>query len=156
MAILLACFVERALLSWTPRVTWSAFGGVVTAFSIGWIVYVDHYLPEREPAREQRSFAMRVREHVSHPNMVLLFRAEAHELIFHLGRPFDRLMEWENLDIWACQPTPVYVIMTLKYAAERREHLEAGKLYPLLIQDAAAGRDPDDRFVLLCTKPPHS
>ena len=131
--------------------------GVVSlaiAMSVGWIVYIGWVMPKLEPARELRSFAYEARQRVPQPGLILIFRVDSHALVYHLGRPTERLWEWENLDIWACQPTKMYVIMPQSWAGQWQEFLEAGRLYPVLTTDDVAGMPHEDKLVLFCTQPP--
>jgi hypothetical protein len=155
-ALLFGCVGERWLLAAREqlRVRGLAAGAaVVAALAVGWAVYVEHLLPQWEPVREYRRFAAEVRRRVPRPGLVLLFRTEAHPLVYHVGRPFDRIMEWENLDIWACQPAPVYVVMPRDCAEEWPQYLEAGRLYPVVSTDDLAGGSHEHPLVLLCTRP---
>jgi 4-amino-4-deoxy-L-arabinose transferase-like glycosyltransferase len=155
-ALLLGCIGERWLLalgSWQRRVGIVAAGALTAACVIGWLVYVELYLPRREPERDFRRFAECVRQHVPPPGHVILFRVEAHPLVYHLGRPVDRIWEWENLDIWACQPAPLYVVMPESEAERWPQHLEAGRLYPVVSNSQLAGTLHTEPLVLLCTRP---
>src|SRR5262249_24183682 len=127
--------------------------GVTAACAIGWMVYVDVVLPRWEPSRELRQFAIEVRKRVPQPGQVLGFRVDSHHLVYHLGRPFERLWEWETLDIWACQPTAVYVVMPADCADAWPRFMEAGKLYPVLTTTDLAGEVHEHPLVLLCTRP---
>ena len=60
-------------------------------------------------------FAEEVRRRTS--GHVLFFRAEAHAVAFHVGRPLHTLLEWENLDAWAGKAYPTYVVMPADCAA---------------------------------------
>jgi hypothetical protein len=85
--------------------------------------------------------------------MVILFRVESHPFTYHVGRPWDRILEWENLDIWACQPVPIYVVMPAEEVGDWPRHLEAGRLYPVLSNSELAGTEHEQPLVLLCTRP---
>jgi hypothetical protein len=148
--------LERWL--FTARTLWrsiavGSIGCTVIASAAGWLMFVDVTLPARESTRELRSFAAEVRRRAPQPQMVLLFRTEAHALAYHLGKPSDRLMEWENLDIWACQPTPVHVIMPAEYAQQWPQFLEAGRLYRVTSTDMLAGGPHEEPLVLFSTQP---
>ncbi len=145
--------LSRSERSTIRRAALAAFAGVVLAAGVGWTVFVDQVLPRSEAAREQRRFADAVRERVPRPGLVLLFRTESHALVFHLGKSFDRIMEWENLDVWACQPAPVYVIMPAECVREWPRFLEAGKLFPVLSNEELAGGVHEEPLVLLCNRP---
>jgi 4-amino-4-deoxy-L-arabinose transferase-like glycosyltransferase len=154
-AILVGCVGERALGLLGQRGrrgVWLGLGGVAAACLAGWLVFVEAVLPRWEPQREYRRFAAEVRRHA--PGMVLLFRIDSHALAFHLGRPTDRIWEWENLDIWACQPVPVYVVMPAECVAEWPQFLEAGRLEPVVSNTELAGGPHEQPLVLLRSRPP--
>jgi hypothetical protein len=156
-ALWLACAIERSLGKVSEvwrRAAWVGVGAVALACAAGWLVHVHLVLPQWEAGREQRSFAAEVRCRVPAPAPVLLFRTEAHQLIFHLGPPVDRLMEWENLDIWLCRPETIYVVMPPGCAAEWRDHLEAGRLFPVLSNSELAGKEHEEPLVLMCNRDP--
>jgi 4-amino-4-deoxy-L-arabinose transferase-like glycosyltransferase len=155
-ALLIGCVAERMLrqlVGWRYRVLCSSLVAIFGCSVVGWLAYVDFLLPRWEPEREHRRFAASVRQCVPQPGLVLLFRVEAHPLVYHLGRPLDRIWEWENLDIWACQPVPVFVVMPESEAKQWPQHLEAGQLHPVLTNSQLAGTRHDDPLVLLCTRP---
>lgn len=131
-----------------------ALGCVVLLSVAGWWVQVQVILPKAEPAREQRTFAAEVRRRVPAGQPVLVFRAEAHLLGFHLGPPIDRLIEWENLDIWTSGVERIYVVMPAEYAAQWRDRLEAGQLFPIVANtDPLAGGSDAEPFVLMSNQP---
>ena len=157
LALAIGCVVERWSRAWSDA--WLRRAGAVfalgsIAIAAGWVLYVDVFLPRWEPARELRRFAAAVRECVPQPGQVLGFRIDSHQLAYHLGRPLERLWEWENLDIWACQPAPVYVVMPADCAGDWQRFMEAGKLFPVLSTTTVAGRPHEHPVVLLCTRPP--
>jgi 4-amino-4-deoxy-L-arabinose transferase-like glycosyltransferase len=156
LALLLGCVVERwysaASLQLARAARFVAVGAMVL-ISFAWICYMDVVLPCLEPTRELRSFAEEVRQRVPRPGQVLGFRVDSHHLVYHLGRPFERLWEWENLDIWACQPAAVFVVMPKEWADAWPQFMEAGKLYPILSTSDLAGETHDHPLVLLCTRP---
>lgn len=122
-------------------------------YAVGWLFYVDHVLPQQESRREWHRFAKAVREWAPSPRMVILFRVDAHALNFHLGRPTERLWEWENLDVWAVQPEPVYVIMPEEWARVWERHMEAGQLYPVITTSQIAGEQHERPLTLFRTQP---
>jgi hypothetical protein len=62
-------------------------------------------------------------------------------------------MEWENLDIWACQPVPVYVIMPAECLAEWQQHLEGGELHVVVTSEDLAGGRHEEPLVLVSNQP---
>jgi 4-amino-4-deoxy-L-arabinose transferase-like glycosyltransferase len=157
MALFLGTLLEHRLqaFSW-PRLKWAMTGlaTLVLVSAGGWAVYASYVVPQLEPTREMRSFAQAVRQRVPRPAMVLIFRVDSHALAYHLGKPVELLWQWENLDIWACQPTKVYVIMPQQWAEQWPQFLEAGHLYPVLTSDEVSAVPREDKLVLFCTQPP--
>jgi 4-amino-4-deoxy-L-arabinose transferase-like glycosyltransferase len=158
LALLLGVAAERCWRAAGRRMRLAlACGGSVAVLAVvaGWLVYAQFVLPRAEPAREQRSFAAAVRRHAGPDSPIVLFRTEPHALMFHVGRPITRIMEWENLDVWAAQPAAFYVVMPAKWADERliEQHLEAGRLYCVTSNSLLAGMEHEEPLVLFCTRP---
>ncbi len=114
--------------------------GLVVAFTatvagvVGlWLAYLHLVEPAIEATRTHRPFAEAVRRHTN--GQVLFFRAEAHTIAFHVGRPLAPLLEWENLDVWAGMPETTYVVLPPEEFAVWREHLHAGTLELVLRSD---------------------
>jgi len=93
----------------------------------GWIVFLNQ---AANAGGEDRRFADEIRRRSDRP--VIFFRTEAHEVVFHVGRPMDTILEWENLDFWACRPKTTYMVMPPECAACWRTHLKSGKLEEVL------------------------
>jgi 4-amino-4-deoxy-L-arabinose transferase-like glycosyltransferase len=91
-----------------------------------WLGYIALIVPAVDETRSHRRFAEEVRRHTG--NRVLLFRAEAHNVAFHVGPPLDSLLEWENLDVWAGKSQTTYVIMPPGCVMEARSELTSGTL----------------------------
>jgi hypothetical protein len=79
---------------------------------------------------------------------VLFFRAEAHDVAFHLGPPIATILEWENLDAWLLHSPSVYVIMPEEVAEVWPHHLHNGKLQ-LVLASADFTATPGDRPLVL-------
>jgi hypothetical protein len=130
LAIFLGCVVERLYLAAKPMAR-RAFVGALAAMTAGvvgvwgYFIHVEH--PRLEPRREHVSFARAIRE-VAPGEVILFFRVECHPLAFHLGRPINTLLEWENLDVWAGSPRATYVLMSPEDAADWHNHLTTGRL----------------------------
>ncbi len=153
-ALFLGCVVER----WFETVRQplrlaTGFGAIVAASVAGWWIYLDRILPQVEVEREDRTFAAAIRRYAPPPDPVIFFRVEEHALAFHIGRPLDTLLEWENLDFWASQPRPFYVVMDSECAREWPDHLHHGSLEPVTTNvDLARGKH-DHPLILLRTQP---
>src|SRR5262249_60341002 len=80
----------------------------------------------------------------------LLFRAQARALAFHLGRPLDSFLEWENLDVWAGRPG-YYIVMPPGCAAEWPHHVTAGRLVPVLRNTELTGGTHKQPLVVMRT-----
>ncbi|OAI45315.1 hypothetical protein AYO44_02620 [Planctomycetaceae bacterium SCGC AG-212-F19] len=139
-------------MSLRPRRLAGAFAVLVTACLVGWGVFVHQVLPRWEPALSQRDFAQAIRRYVPPPDCIHFFRAESHELAFHVGFPIDTFLEWENLDIWAGRPGIHYIVMPVGCAAEWSEHVTSGRLVELLRNtDLAPGIPHHQQLVLVRT-----
>jgi 4-amino-4-deoxy-L-arabinose transferase-like glycosyltransferase len=160
-ALFLGCVAERCYLGWRRQ----EFGRLalvpaavcllpLVAAAAGWCVYVEHVLPRYEPEREQQRFAAEVRRHAPAPQRVLLFWTEAHALAFHLGRPLDILIQWEDLDARLARGDAEYVVMPPEVAERRAEFLHAVRLDEVLRNTDLAGRKHERPLVLLRARPP--
>lgn len=115
----------------------------ILVYLVGWHVY----LAQDKQAWPYRTMAHEIRSQTRGP--VIFFRAESHPLMFHLGRPVDTILEWENLDWWTKRPRPVYVVMPEACAAEWRDHLEAGALEEVLRTTSYVDGQRDRPLVVL-------
>jgi 4-amino-4-deoxy-L-arabinose transferase-like glycosyltransferase len=96
--------------------------------ALAWAVYVTWVLPAGEPAREYTRFAAAVRSHAPAPQPVLFFRTEAHALAFHVGRPLEILVRWEELSDRLVRPGDHYVVMPDDSAAAWPQFLRGVRL----------------------------
>jgi 4-amino-4-deoxy-L-arabinose transferase-like glycosyltransferase len=129
VALFLGSIAERWYCSLSARRTALAcFSGTIAACLVGWYAFIAYVLPQYEPELESRTFAALVRKVSPAPQLVLFFRAEAHALAFHVGRPIDTILEWENLDAWVGRPQVYHVIMPADEAARWKQHLKSGWL----------------------------
>jgi 4-amino-4-deoxy-L-arabinose transferase-like glycosyltransferase len=136
-ALFLGCVGERWLISargaskalstlTTPRRFAIAVGALVTCYALGWCVYTLWIVPRQEQNWPYYQLARDIRSRTDKP--IIFFRAESHVLAFHMGRPLDTILEWENLDVWASQPFPVYFVMPPDAARDWPDHLTKGRL----------------------------
>jgi 4-amino-4-deoxy-L-arabinose transferase-like glycosyltransferase len=156
-AIWLGCIGERQLQVWRSphRARWLALGvaGATAAVVASWAVYLNVVVPRQDAEHGQRSFAAAIRVVAPQPAQILLFRVEDHLLTYHLGRPLNTFLEWENLDIWAGRPGPNFVLMPAECAAEWRQYITSGALAEVLrFSDRTDRRRPHD-LVLMRTRP---
>jgi hypothetical protein len=132
LAILLGCFLERWYQSWrTPNRDRVLRAGIVSgaaAAVVVWLVVIHMVVPQMDADRTKREFAAEIREIVPAPEHVLLFRVEDHLLAFHLGRPINSFLEWENLDIWAGRSGSHFVVMPAECASVWRQYISSGAL----------------------------
>jgi hypothetical protein len=148
-ALLLGCAAERWVRA-APRLA-LGFGLTAAACAVGWLGFTLWASPAREHGRPDRRFAAEVRRRTARP--VLFFRAEAHAVAFHVGRPLHTLLEWENLDVWAGKRDPTYVVMPADCAERWRRHLRAGGLVEVLRTTDLTRRRHERPLVLLRTAP---
>jgi 4-amino-4-deoxy-L-arabinose transferase-like glycosyltransferase len=152
VALLLGCVAERWWRESGARpavVCWAA--GVVGVYALAWWVYLDFIPRGRAEARPTRQFAAEIRARTDLP--VLFFRAEDHVLAFHVGRPVDSLVEWENLDWWLRQPLPIYVVMPESDADAWCDHLKNGRLEEVTRMTRLTDANIERPLVLLRTRP---
>jgi 4-amino-4-deoxy-L-arabinose transferase-like glycosyltransferase len=107
-----------------------AASSVVVLCAVGWLTYGLWLVPLEERMPPYRAIAEEIRGRTQKP--VIFFRAESHLLAYHLGSPVATILEWENLEIWAARPFPVYIVMPEANAREWRRHLPDGSLEEVL------------------------
>lgn len=129
------------------RVALCGVMGVAVSCVLGWWAYVEFIELRRDEGRVFREFAAEIRQRTDQP--VIFFRTEAHEVAFHVGRPLDTILEWENLDWWATRAFPVYIVMPPEAAAECARHLQRGRLETVLTTRALGGDSQSRPLVLL-------
>jgi 4-amino-4-deoxy-L-arabinose transferase-like glycosyltransferase len=156
-ALWLGCVGERAFLSWrSPRCwQWLAVGtaAVLGAAMLGWGVFLHVAVPRLDAEHDQQSFAAAIRAVAPVPEQVLLFRVEDHLLAYHLGRPLNTFLEWENLDVWAGRPGRHHILLPADCAAVWRQYISSGELEEVLRHtDRTDRRRPRD-LVLMRTRP---
>ncbi|MBI2807152.1 MAG: glycosyltransferase family 39 protein [Planctomycetes bacterium] len=148
LAIFLAVWAERW---WTNRAPalWPQAGLAVVLVSCltGWLAFNLLYLSSAEKAWPYRTIAEEIRGRTEKP--VIFFRAESHVLAYHLGQPVTTVLEWENLEIWANRPFPVYIVMPENCAWEWQERLPTTALREVLRTSAYPGHARDRPLVVL-------
>jgi 4-amino-4-deoxy-L-arabinose transferase-like glycosyltransferase len=151
-ALFLGCIAERFYKERKYRAIY--IGGLallLCALVVGWWVYLVSYLPSQEPRQEFRRFAEQIRRRAPAPQLILFFRTEAHALAFHVGRPIDTILEWENLDVWASRPGTYYVVMPPTNAEEWPRYVKSGRLEEVLRSSDLGGGPHAHPLVLLRT-----
>jgi 4-amino-4-deoxy-L-arabinose transferase-like glycosyltransferase len=154
-AIWLGGVGERLYQGWRSlnRVRWASLGlgGSLATIIAMWLAYLIVAVPRMDAEHEQRSFAAEIRSIVPQPNLVLLFRVEDHLLSYHLGRPLNTSLEWENLDVWVSRPASHFVLMPAECAAQWHQYISSGTLETVLrYTDRTDRRHPRD-IVLMRT-----
>jgi hypothetical protein len=117
-ALFLACVarrLEQHWQAWAQTRRWFPYGMLHATLCgtmvVVWLVRVEHQLPAKEPFRDYRAFAAEVRRHAPRPEPIVFFRTEAHALAFHVGRPLEVFVKWEELNDRLDQPGTHYVVM---------------------------------------------
>jgi len=154
-AVFLGCMGERCWLAVQPglrRVLALSFAGTIAVMAGGWLYFVHVELPRQEPEKELKWFAQAIREVAPRPEVILFFRTEAHALSFHVGRPVNTFLEWENLDVWAGRPGTHYIVMSPESAEQWRQHVTAGELEEVLRSTDLSGGRHERPLVLMRTK----
>jgi hypothetical protein len=120
----------------------------------GWWCYLDRVLPGQEADHGYRTFAAAIWRHVPQPQPVILFQTKPHALTFHLGRPVDTLLEWENLDWWVGRAGCYYIVMPPAQAAAWPRHLHSGGLEEVFRSTDLPGNRGERTLILMRTRPP--
>jgi hypothetical protein len=131
-----------------------AAGVVLAAVCVlGWAFYLEVAAPHEQAARSYPGFAAEIRCRTERP--VIFFRTEPHEVAFHVGRPLDTILEWENLDHWASLPHTIYMVMPPECAASWPQHLQTGRLEEVL-RSASLGPCEHERPLVLMRSLPQA
>jgi 4-amino-4-deoxy-L-arabinose transferase-like glycosyltransferase len=130
-----ALFLASVLQRWLCR-RWALrrwlVGATAAAMVLGWGAHVEWGLGAAEPFRDYRGFAAEVRRQAPTPQRVVFFRTEAHALAFHVGRPVDVLVQWEQLRADMAQPGTHYLVMPPECLEDCRRHLPECRLREVL------------------------
>jgi 4-amino-4-deoxy-L-arabinose transferase-like glycosyltransferase len=126
---------------------------LVFGYTVLFMIFVGIEHPSRQEEKGERQFAAEVRRRAPAPQLILFFRTEAHALAFHVGRPIDTILEWENLQAWVARPEIYHIVMPSEYAAQWREHLRTGGLKEVTRSHILGGSTHSDPLVLMRTHP---
>ncbi len=149
-AILVGCTVERSMAGIHRVPLGWGIGTAIVAVCLGWTAHNTWLVPRQEGDWPYARLAAEVRAQTAAP--VIFFRAESHLLAYHVGRPLDTILEWENLAWWADRPFVVYIIMPEDQAAEWPRHLGPGQLEEVVrTRDRVPGRRERALVVLRTT-----
>ena len=80
--------------------------------SIGWLIYMDHYLPSVEPFREFRTPAALVRDFTKEE--LVFFNIELHSLAFHCGKPIKTVVGDKDFSSCISDRDNIFIITTPK------------------------------------------
>jgi 4-amino-4-deoxy-L-arabinose transferase-like glycosyltransferase len=154
-ALFLACVarrVEQHWQTWANTGRWFPYGilhATLCAVMVGiWVVRVERELPAQEPFRDYRAFGAEVRCHAPPPDAVVFFRTEAHALAFHVGRPLDVFVKWEELNDRLDRPGTHFVVMPPDCATEWADHLHGVRLEEVSRNTTLAGGKHERPLVL--------
>ncbi len=151
-ALFLACVLKRwSRQTWSHRLRWFV-AAVVGAMALFWWVRVDWILPRQEPLRDYQAFATEVRRRAVAPQPVLFFRTEAHALAFHVGRPLQVLVQWEQLRECLARPGTHYVVLPPAVAQECRAELAGIRCQELLRNTTLSGGQHERPLVLMAAR----
>jgi 4-amino-4-deoxy-L-arabinose transferase-like glycosyltransferase len=124
----------------------SLLGLIVLGAVVGWVVRVDWVLPEQASFRDYTAFADQVRTaraagQAGPEPSVTFFRTEAHALAFHVGRPLEVLVQWEQLRSQLETPGTHLVVLPPESAANAPRLLPGVSITELVRNtDLAGGR----------------
>jgi 4-amino-4-deoxy-L-arabinose transferase-like glycosyltransferase len=140
----------------SPRLRFGFVGGAVGAIGlsavIGWTIHVERGLRNEEPFRDYRGFAAEVRRRAPAPQRVVFFRTEAHALAFHVGRPLDVLVQYEQLRADLAGPGTHYLVMPPGCIDDAGRHLPECRLREVLRNTDLSGGRHERPLVLLAAE----
>lgn len=126
----------------------AALAGIMAAI---WLVRAEWQLPAREPYRDYRAFAARIRDLAPRPDEIIFFRTEAHPLAFHLGRPLAVVIQWSELKDRLLEPGTHYIVTPPQYADECPPCLPWLRLERILSNTELSGGEHERPLVLVRT-----
>jgi 4-amino-4-deoxy-L-arabinose transferase-like glycosyltransferase len=122
---------------------------VALLVSIGWVGRVQWMLPGQESYRDYRAFARIIRERAPAPQAVVFFQTEAHALAFHVGRPQQVLVQWEELLERLDLGRGAYIILRPELVAQCHKHLVGFRVEELSRSTNLSGGQHERPLVLL-------
>jgi 4-amino-4-deoxy-L-arabinose transferase-like glycosyltransferase len=130
MALFIGCTLEQAYAAFNrPRIWRVGLVLLLVTFTIGWQAY---RRDSGQGDRHQRLFAEAICQSVPTRVPIIFFRIEAHQLAFHVGRRYNTVLEWENLDTWAGSGKAFYVVMTPECVRQLPIYVHQGRLTSVL------------------------
>ncbi len=155
LALWLGCLAERCYLHMSP--SWQRLGrrGLATValmVLLGWWGYDRWLVPQLEAPRQQRRFAVAIRQQVPVPEVVHFFRVEEHLLAYHLGRPIHTLVEWPDLLLALAGPGPHWLLVSEPTLAELQATLPSLQIRQVLRNIDYLAAEPDEPLVLIAAK----
>jgi 4-amino-4-deoxy-L-arabinose transferase-like glycosyltransferase len=131
-ALFIGCVAERWYRALgAPRAGRVGFVVVLLATAVAWQAFRT-WSTETINERHQRVFAEELCRRLPPRVPVIFFRVEAHQLAFHLGRRYNTVLEWENLDTWAGSGKNYFVVMSPECERELSSRVRQGQLDRLL------------------------
>ena len=152
-AIFLAVLLSDALKTFlskgflTTNMVFNSIAILLVASMIGWVWFVDFYLPKLEPMREMKSAAKIIRK--STGDSLLFFNMEAHALAFHLGKPVETVVGWENLSNAICAKNEAFVLTSPDYLDEMMQNFPRFKFDVLYLKKESETKGLSRPFVFI-------
>jgi hypothetical protein len=131
----------------TTNMVFNSVAILLVASMVGWVWFVDFYLPKLEPMREMKSAAKIIRK--STGDSLLFFNMEAHALAFHLGKPVETVVGWENLSKAICAKNEAFVLTSPDYLDEMMENFPRFKFDILYLKKESETKGLSRPFVFI-------
>jgi len=131
----------------TIKMFFASIAILLVVSTIGWIWFVDFYLPKLEPMREMKSAAKIIRQSTS--ERLLFFNMEAHALAFHLGKPVETVVGWEKLEKAIVAKNEAFVLTSPENIEEMMEKFPRYKFDILYLRSEAETKGLSRPFVFV-------
>lgn len=152
-ALFLAVFLSDALkvcLSkefLTIRMFFTSILVLLVGSTMGWVWFVDFYLPKLEPMREMKSAAKIIRKRTG--ENLLFFNIEAHSLAFHVGKPMETVVGWEKLQKVIVAKDETFVLTSPENLEEMMEKFSRYKIDVLYSKNESETKGLSRPFVFV-------